>query len=64
MSIKVFKRAVWKRDPVNRRWVPYTSALKRHVCYVENIEQARAVCKEHNDNRRSKGETFYEFTEN
>lgn len=63
MSIKVFKRVAWKRDRNSLDgWSPYALAPKRHVCYVDTVEQARIICKEHNDNRISRGDPFCEFT--
>lgn len=61
--IEVFKRKAWKRNKSwPEGWEPYVGR-KTHVCYVDTADQARRICKEHNDNRSGRGDTFCEFTE-
>lgn len=59
--IEVFKRRAWKR---NKSWPggyePHVGR-RTHVCYVDTPDQARAICKQHNDNRKTKTDTFCEF---
>jgi len=64
-EIKVFKRKAWARNPSwPDGWEPYAGGRKTHVCYVNNIDEARAVCKKGNSERKSRGDPFYEFTAN
>jgi len=62
-NIVIFKRAAWKRNKSwPDGWEPFGSARKTYVTTVDSTEKARAICKQHNDQRTSKGDTFCEFT--
>ena len=58
---RVFKRKAWIRDNNHYgSWKPYVGR-KTTACYVGSIEEARRICKEHNDARTSRGQPFCEF---
>ena len=62
--ITVFKRRAWTRDKdYPGGWRPHVGRRTR-VAVVDTIEQARRMCKEHNDARKSRGDPFMEFTSN
>ncbi len=62
--IEVFKRAAWKKNADwPEGWEPWGSAPRRHVCYVDSIEQARDICRSENEARTSRGDVFHEFKE-
>lgn len=58
----VFKRAAWRKDLATGQIVPFGGARKTYVTTVDSAEKARAICKEHNDQRKTKLDTFCEFT--
>ena len=59
---RIFKRRAWNRNhDWPGRWEPYGSGRKTTVRHVDSIEECRRICKEHNDARKSKGDTFCEF---
>ncbi len=61
--IKVFKRRAWKKNPAYADgYEPYSTAPKTHVCYADNEDDARAICREHNQKRVAKDSHFYEWT--
>jgi hypothetical protein len=58
---RIFKRKAWTRNPRwPGGWEPYIGR-KTHVAYVDNADEARRICKQHNDARKSKGASFCEF---
>jgi len=58
----IFKRAAWKRNKSwPDGWEPYVGR-KAYVTTVDSIEKAQRICKQHNDARKNRGETFCEFT--
>ena len=48
MSYTVFTRAWWKYE--NGKKVPHSGAPKTHLEDVDTQQEARAACKEYNDN--------------
>ena len=62
--IEVFKRRAWKRNPAwPEGWEPDSAGRITHVCFVDTVEQARAICKPENEARTSRGDVFHEFRE-
>ena len=58
----IFKRAAWRRSPKwPDGWEPF-SGRRTYVQTVDSVEKARRICKQHNDARKSRGDTFCEFT--
>lgn len=58
----IFKRAAWKKNPGwPDGWEPHVGR-KTYVNTVDSIDEARRICKQHNDARKSRGDTFCEFT--
>lgn len=49
-QFEVFVRAWWRKDS-NGKLVPNSNGDKIHHCVVDSEEEARAYCKEYNDNR-------------
>ena len=59
----IFKRAAWKRNKAwPDGWAPHGSARRTYVQTVDSVEKAQCICKQHNDARKSRGDTFCEFT--
>ena len=59
--IRIFKRVAWKRNKSwPGGWEPYVGR-KNYIKVVDTEAEARTFCMAHNDERKSKGETFYEF---
>lgn len=66
MSIRVFKRKVWKE---NKSWPegfePYGAARKTTILTLpdneEGIAEARRICKDANDGRPTEGKGYYRF---
>lgn len=59
--VTVFKRKAWKR---NKNWPGgYEPHVGRRTIVAEvDIDTARRMCKEHNDQRKSRSDPFMEFT--
>ncbi len=60
----IFKRAVWRRNKDwPDGWEPFANARRTYVKTVDSIEEAQRICKQHNDARKTRGDTFCEFTD-
>ena len=59
---RVFKRRAWKKNP---DWPdglePDGAARKTTVTHTDSIDEARRICKAHNDQRQGKNDLFCEF---
>ena len=58
----IFKRAAWRKDLATGQIVPFGAARRTYVTTVGSADEARRICKEHNDARKTKLDTFCEFT--
>jgi len=59
----IFKRSVWRRNKEwPEGWEPFGGGRKTYVKTVGSADEARSICKQHNDARSSKGDPFCEYT--
>lgn len=61
--IQIFKRRAWKKDSsYEGGYAPLSTGHKTRVMNVESEEEARIICRLHNNKRTKQDDLFFEWT--